>query len=106
MVWPTLGSRTAEEQNVVISATGCHLDGAVVEVDALVEQQFAVVELFVEVEPSLAERLRHRAVHLLVGPVLCGKVVGPRQQLRHFALLQLHTHTHTRLTALRPGLPG
>jgi len=95
MVWPTLGSRTATEQNVVISATGCHLDGAVVEVDALVEQQFAVVELFVEVEPSLAERLRHRAVHLLVGPVLYGQVVGPRQQLRHLTLLQLHTHTHT-----------
>lgn len=59
------------------------------EVDTLVKEQLAVVELFVEVDPSLTEGLRHRRVHLLVGLVLYGQIVGSRQQLCYVSLLHL-----------------
>ena len=46
-----------------------HILSAPVEVDALFQQGPPVGELLVEVSPGLGQRVRHRVVHVHLGPV-------------------------------------
>ena len=90
MVWPTLGSRAAKEQNRTVASVFRLSNLWVHEGHAAVTCKNRLVQIWLQVFPLL--------VHV------CFIVLGlfssvPCKWLAH------HTHTHTRLAALFPGLP-